>query len=184
MTLAALTLSVLLALPHPPAEDHARALSEAIANAAHQSPLWVTGDAGETDGAIPAGEAATAAVLVGVGYHESGFLERIARCRYRGLEGDRGRSLGSWQLQGPVSHGAHNRVTICESDAIQAERAVAVLMMHRRTGLAGMLHAFASGDAAKPSRAGRELAANVAAACRRFGLVCGTTPRWEKGPPS
>ena len=182
MTLAALTLSVLLALPHPPAEAHARALSEAIAAASHASPLWVTVTVDGED-SIPAGEAATAAVLVGVGYHESGFLERIARCRYRGLEGDRGRSLGSWQLQGPVSHGAHNRVTICESDAIQAERAVAVLMMHRRTGLAGMLHAFASGDAAKPSRAGRELAANVAAACRRFGLVCGTTPRWEKGPP-
>jgi hypothetical protein len=178
MTLAALTLSVLLALPHPPAEAHARSLADAIANASHQSPLWVTGDAGEDETAVPAGEGATAAVLVGIAIHESGLSERIARCRYRKGEADNGRALGSWQLLGPVARGPYRRLELCASDALQAERAVAVLMLSRRAGLSGMLHAFASGDASKPSQAGRELAAGVAAACKRFWIVCGTTPRW------
>ena len=186
MTLSALILSVLVALPHPPPEAHARALSEAIATAAHDAPLWATGDGGETPDAIPAGEAATAAVLVGIGFHESGFLERLARCQYRGAEGDHGRSLGTWQLQGRLSWGPYTRVEICDSDALQAERAVEVLQIHRRRGVSldGMLRAFASGNAATYTRAGRELAGNVASACRRFGLTCGVVPRWVKGPPS
>jgi len=182
VTLSALILSVLVALPHPPPEAHAVALADAIATAAHDAPLWVTGDAGETPDAIPAGEAATAAVLVGIATHEGGLRPEVARCA---VTGDQGRSVGAFQLMRGRAWNGHARAEICESDALQASLALRVLGMSRRTGLDGMLRAYASGSAAVHTRAGRELGGNVASACRRFGLICGgVVPRWKAGPPS
>lgn len=184
MTLAALVLAAILAVPFPPPEPHARALADAIADASHAAPLWVTGDAQE-EGDIPAGEAATAAVLAGIAYHEVGFLERFARCRCRGAECDFGRALGSWQLNGPLSRDGHDRAAICADDTLQARLAIGVLRRHqaRAKTLPAMLRGFASGDPGMHTKAARELAGNVAKVCERMGLVCGQTPRW-KGPPS
>lgn len=181
MTLSALVLSVLSAFPHPPPEAHAHSLADAIATAAHEAPLWATGDAGETPEAIPAGEAATAAVLVAIARHEGGFRPDVARCL---VTGDNGRSVGAYQVMRGRAWDGHTRAEICESDELQADLALRVLAMSRRAGLDGMMRAYASGDAGRHTRAGRELAGNVTSACRRFGLICGLVPRWVKGPPS
>jgi len=172
MSLSATILAVILSLPNGPSEPHASALADAIATAANTSPLWTTTD--------DAGEAATAAVLVGIGYHETGLSERLARCKYRKGEADGGRSLGTWQLQGPIAIGPFTRLEVCSSDSVQAERALSVLHRSRKGGMSRMLFAYASGNADKRTQAGRELIESVEKSCARFKLVCGLKPRWIK----
>lgn len=183
MTLASLTLAVMLALPHPPPEAHARALSDAIAEAAHQAPLWATGDGGEDHGSIPAGEAATAAVLLAIARHESGFLVSVARCV---VTGDKGRSIGSFQVQ-RHAWGGHSRDDVCESDALQATLSLDVMRAQQkrapRAGLWKWLAGYASGDMGVVTRASRELTDGAWVWCKRLGLVCDTggmaAPRWK-----
>lgn len=154
MTLTEIVLATMLALPGVHADDapRLRPVADAIAEEAHDAPLW--------SGA--AGERRTALVLTAIAAHESGLRESVRHCDVRG---DHGRSVGLFQLQRGFAWFGYDEDEICNSDALQAHLALRVLRAHQATGVAGvgmLMRAYASGSAAKSSRAASEMAAAVA----------------------
>jgi hypothetical protein len=152
MTIAELTLAAVTALAPPTDVADAARLKEAaraIAAAAEATPLWPS----------DAGRAATASLLVAIAFHESGLREDVQRCRVRG---DRGRSLGMFQLMRDASWSDVAPQTICDSDALQARLAAGALSRFRRVCEACFpqrwINGYASGDVRKPTRAASEIA--------------------------
>jgi hypothetical protein len=154
-------LAVMLALRS--AEQGAAArlepVAHAIAEEAAVAPLWPGDD----------GVRRTALVLVAIAWHESGFREEVRTCAVRG---DGGASLGTTQLHRGFAWFGHTAEEICGSDALQARLALRVLGVHRGRGVAseaGLLRAYASGDAGRDTRAGRELRAALERTMRAAG---------------
>ena len=144
-TVFALLLSTLAGDASEQAE-RVQPIAQAIADAAEAEPLW-QGETGVRD---------TAALLVAVGWHESGWREAVRRCAVRG---DHGRSLGAYQL-GAWAREPYASSEVCDSDALQARLALRVLHRHRARGVRGvpaLMRAYAAGNAAVRSRAAEEM---------------------------
>lgn len=176
MTLAALVLSTLLALPRatvPGYPEAAARAADVCATVALDAPLWpVSSEVAEGSPEV----AATALLCSSIAYHESGLDERVGDCRTLGP-----RSAATWwQLEERLGWA---RDEVCASPFLAARVAIGHLVMHRRRcpscGAQAWIHGYGSGDMGKPSRAGREIGNLWAHACKRAGLTC---PGWGGDP--
>jgi hypothetical protein len=164
VTLAALTLSAILAFPSAAASDHAeRPRLEALANdIAHvvverdEVANWLPGSALPLPVDGKDARRRTALALVAIAYHESGFDARVSDCRRVGSDFP---SISAFQLLGRFARGPYTRAELCASPRLAAKRALFVLAHHaKRCGsMVKALRGYASGDGGKPTKAGREL---------------------------
>jgi hypothetical protein len=119
-------------------------IAEAARKAAVASPIQ--GDA-----------AGTAALLLAIADHESAFRGSIIRCQ---VKGDNGRAHGAYQLHSEA-FGDHTAHEVCNNDELQARLALAVLhrylVMFPEHGVRGAIQGFASGHAARQTRASKEI---------------------------
>ena len=173
-----LVLAALLALSHPPALADMAVAADTIEPLALDAPLWLVSS--ETAPGSPE-VAATALLLAAIGYHESGFSERVRRCLVRGPGG----SVGAYQLLGSHALGGWTADEVCASDDVSARAALGVLRRHRdrcpTCVPAQWVAGYASGDMGRGSRAAREIVGVWSTLCRASGLVC---EPYSRGGPS
>lgn len=174
----ALLLAALLALAHPPAESDARAFVESVAPVALDRPLWPVA---HDEAADSAEVAATGLLLSAIGYHESMLLPAVATCATRGPGG----SVTAYQLLGTHALAGWTVAEVCASPEIATRAALGVLELHGRRGLlvpAQVVAGYASGDAARGSRAAREIVGIWVTLCRSARVECSpfsfARPRW------
>lgn len=142
MSLVELVLAAILSVPRADA-DRARlsAVANDVATVATEAPFG--------------SKEATALALVAIAQHESGFAADVQTCR---RNGDGGRSVSLWQLQGPWAWDGHTRAEVCASPELAATLALGVLSRHARCGTyGGMFRGYASGSCATKSDAGEAL---------------------------
>jgi hypothetical protein len=163
----------------PPADDadeaRLRNIAATVVGVASESPFW-PGDEGR---------AATTTMLLAIAFNESGFQERVQRCKIRG---DRGRSIGLFQLMRGMAWNGHTEQEICTSDTLQAELALRVLRIHaeqcrRPCPPQAWLRGYAAGDRTIGSIQSKRLAATWTRFSQRVGLVVtpdtNRAPRWQ-----
>lgn len=174
----ALLLAALLALSHPPTEADARVFVDAAAPVALDRPLWPV----PHDEAADSAEVAATGLLLGaVAFHESRMAQDVATCRTRGPGG----SVTAYQLLGPVALSGWSVAEVCASPEIASRAALGVLELHARRRLlvpAQVVAGYASGDAARGSRAAREIVGIWVTLCRSARVECSpysfARPRW------
>lgn len=120
---------------------------------------------------------ASAAALVAVAWHESGFHLGYMDCSACPLvkdgKCDGGQSVSPFQLHSGVSWLGHKRSEICEDTSLAATLALHWLSHHgRRTkSISGMVMGYASGDPGVKSDAGHRIARLVRLNMARAGVA-------------
>ena len=179
--IAALCLAALLSVPHPPSEANALALADVVAVAALDRPLWpVVTEVAPTSPEV----AATALLLLAIGYHESGSLPQVADCRVLGPSA----SIGYFQLLGHVSLAGYSKAELCGNTQLQAYASLRVLEIHRnrcpRCGVTPWVAGYASGSMGTVTKPAREIVGIYWRFATRAGLdISGAVPRWKAGRP-
>lgn len=164
MTLEALALAAILqGADAPPDEERARlqAIAADVALAVELGAVPFLG---------PAAREAAVVALVAIGFGESLWRPEVGDCR---VTGDRGRSVGFWQvMRGPNWAGA-SREDICSNQALAAFLGLRAFAMHARPTRShlGTFYGYASGSASKPSDAGRRHCFRWQTLATRAGLV-------------